>query len=118
MSQGHTVTTAQSNDHVEIRVGGELIATSDRPVVLDETGLPRRYYLPREDVRMDLFRTTSFQTVCPFKGDASYLTLDLDGASHDGVVWCYENPIEAASEIKDLLCFYPDRVEMTVTPAA
>ena len=118
MSQGHTVTTAQSNDHVEIRVDGEVIAKSDRPVVLDETGLPRRYYLPRDDVRMDLFRTTTFQTVCPFKGDASYLPLDLNGQSHDGIVWSYDHPIHGAAEIKDLLCFSPDRVEMTVTPTA
>lgn len=118
MTPGHTVTTVSTNDHVEIRVDGELVATSDRPVVLDETGLPRRYYLPRDDVRMDLFRATTFTTQCPFKGEASYLTLDLHGTSHDGIVWSYEKPINGREEIAGLLCFYDDRVDLTVTPAA
>lgn len=114
MTQGHTVTTEASTAHVEIRVDGELIAESRRPVILDETGLPRRYYLPREDVRMELFRPTTFTTHCPFKGDASYLSLDLNGQSHDGIVWSYETPIAGREQIAGLLCFYPDRVEMTV----
>ncbi len=118
MTQGHTVTTAPSTEHVEIRVDGQLIAVSDRPLLLDETGLPRRYYLPRDDVRMDLLRPTTFSTHCPFKGDASYLTLELNGTIHDGIVWSYESPINGRDEIAGLLCFYPDRVEMTVTPPA
>jgi uncharacterized protein (DUF427 family) len=118
MTSGHTVTTRPSTDHVTITVGGTVIADSRRPVVLEETGLPRRYYLPREDVRMDLLRPTSFHTTCPFKGEASYLTLELDGTSHDGIVWTYEAPIPGAAEIAGLLCFYADRVDMIVEPAA
>ena len=101
---------------MEIRVDGVLVAESDRPVVLDETGLPRRHYLPRDDVRMELFRPTTFSTHCPFKGEASYVTLELNGQTHDGIAWSYKTPIPGAAQIKDLLCFYPDRVEMTVTP--
>ena len=115
MTQGHTVTTETSTAHVEIRVDGELVARSDRPVVLDETGLPRRYYLPREDVRMELFRPTTFTTHCPFKGDASYLSLEVNGVSHDGILWSYETPMAGREQIAGLVCFYPDRVEMTVT---
>lgn len=118
MNSGHTVTTQSTADHVTITVGGTVIAESRRPVVLDETGLPRRYYLPREDVRMDLLRPTSFHTTCPFKGEASYFTLDLDGTSHDGIVWTYETPIPGAAEIASLLCFYSERVDMTVEPTA
>jgi uncharacterized protein (DUF427 family) len=118
MSEGHTVTTAPSEQHVIIRVDGVTIAESRRPVLLEETGLPTRYYLPREDVRMDLFKPTTFTTHCPFKGDASYLTLELHGTSHDGIVWSYEHPIPAAEAITGLLCFYPDRVDMIVEPAA
>ena len=116
MSSGHTVTTRPSTDHVVIRVGDTTVAESRRPTVLDETGLPTRYYLPRDDVRMELLRPTSFSTQCPFKGTASYLTLELDGTSHDGIAWSYEDPISGAAEIAGLLCFYPDRVEMTVDP--
>jgi uncharacterized protein (DUF427 family) len=117
MSQGHTVTTAPSDEHVEISVDGVVIASSDRPVRLEETGLPTRYYLPRDDVRMELLRPTTFSTHCPFKGDASYLTLDLNGQTYDGIVWSYEDSIPNAAAITGLLCFYPDRVEMTVEPS-
>ncbi len=118
MSAGHTVTITPADLHVEIRVDGEKVAESDRPVLLEETGLPTRYYLPREDVRMDLLRATSFTTMCPFKGDASYWTLDLGDRVHDGIVWSYERPIAGAEGIAGLLCFYNDRVELTVDPAA
>src|SRR5207244_5851325 len=71
MNPGHTITITPSDVHVVVKVDGAVVAESDRPVLLDETGLPTRYYLPREDVRMDLFRPTTFPTECPFKGQAS-----------------------------------------------
>ncbi len=114
MNPGHTVSIAPADLHVVVRVDGEVVADSDHPVVLEETGMPTRYYLPRADVRMDLFRATSFTTECPFKGRASYWTLELGGAVHDGIVWSYEDPIPAAEGIAGLLCFYNDRVDLTV----
>jgi uncharacterized protein (DUF427 family) len=118
MAQGHTITITPSTAHVEIRVNAQLVAQSDRPVLLDETGLPTRYYLRREDVRFDLLRPTNFQTTCPFKGQASYWSLALGDETFDGIVWSYEAPIAGAESIAGLLCFYPERVEMTVaTPA-
>ena len=114
MNSGHTITTTPSDAHVEVRIDGELVASSDHPVLLDETGLPTRYYLPREDVRMELLRATTFHTTCPFKGEASYWSADIGGTSHDGIVWAYETPIAAAQEIAGLLCFYPDRTELSV----
>jgi uncharacterized protein (DUF427 family) len=114
MSSGHTVTTAPADLHVEVRLDGQLLAETDHPVLLEETGLPTRYYLPKQDVRMELLTPTTFHTECPFKGTASYWSLDLGGTVHDGIVWAYEDPIEAAEEISGMLCFYPDQVEMTV----
>lgn len=114
MTSGHTITVTPSNVHVEILVGGEKVAVSDRPVLLDETGLPTRYYLPREDVRTDLLRPTTFQTTCPFKGQASYWSLALGDEVLDGVVWSYETPIPGAEGIAGLMCFYPDRVDMKI----
>jgi len=114
MSAGHTITTTPSTVHVEVRLGDEVLASSDRPVLLDETGLPTRYYLPKDDVRMELLTATSFHTTCPFKGEASYWSIELDGESHDGLVWAYEDPIPAAAEIAGHLSFYPERVELTV----
>ena len=91
MTSGHTVTITPSEAHVEVRLDGELLAKSDRPLRLAETGLPDRWYLPPADVRMDLLRKTSFQTTCPFKGEASYWSADIGGTTHDGIVWAYED---------------------------
>jgi uncharacterized protein (DUF427 family) len=114
MNPGHTITITPSDVHVVVKVDGETIAESDHPVLLDETGLPTRYYLPRGDVRVDLLRPTTFTTQCPFKGDASYWTLELGGKVHDGIVWSYEDPIPAAEGITGLLSFYNDRAEIIV----
>jgi uncharacterized protein (DUF427 family) len=114
MTSGHTVTISPGSERVEVRLGDQLLASSDRPVHLDETGLPRRYYLHRDDVRMDLLSPTTFHTSCPFKGEASYWSARIGDEVHDGIVWSYEDPIAAATDIAGLLSFYPDRVDITV----
>jgi uncharacterized protein (DUF427 family) len=114
MTPGHTISIVPTFAHVEVRLGGRLLAATDRAMKLDETGLPTRYYLPREDLQMDLFRPTTFHTTCPFKGEASYWSLDMDGEIHDGIVWSYEAPTARAAEVRGMLSFYPDRTEVTV----
>lgn len=114
MAKGHTITTTQATSHVVVTLGGEKIAETDQPVLLDETGLPTRYYLPREDVRTDLLRPTDLHTTCPFKGEASYWSAEVGGQVYNDLVWSYETPIPEAEQIAGLMCFYPDRVELTV----
>lgn len=114
MTAGHTVTITPSDAHVEVRLDGERLAMSDNALRLDETGLPARYYLPKADVRTDLLKPTSFHTTCPFKGEASYWSVEVGGEQHDGIVWGYEAPISAAADIAGYLSFYPDRTEITV----
>ena len=114
MRAGHLVTITPSDAHVEVRLDGELLATTDHALRLDETGLPSRYYLPQDDVRMDLLRPTSFHTTCPFKGEASYWSANVGGQTHDGIGWAYEAPISAVAEITGFLSFYPNRTEITV----
>ena len=114
MARGHRITITPSDVHVEIAVNGHTVARSNRPVVLDETGLPPRYYLRREDVRTDLLRPTGFHTTCPFKGLASYWSLELDGGVFEGIAWSYETPIAGAEAIAGLLCFFPERVDMRI----
>src|SRR6478735_3829564 len=66
------------------------------------------------DARVDLLRPTTFETTCPFKGIASYWSADVDGMVHDGIVWGYEHPIEAAAQIAGYVSFYPTRTDITV----
>jgi uncharacterized protein (DUF427 family) len=114
MATGHTITTTPASVHVEVTLGGAKLAESDQPVLLDETGMPTRYYLPREDVRTDLLRPTDHHTTCPFKGEASYWSAEIGGEVHDNLVWSYEAPIPQAAQIAGLMCFYPERAELTV----
>jgi uncharacterized protein (DUF427 family) len=114
MTQGHRITIAPADVHVEVVVDGEKVAESDRPVLLDETGLPTRYYLPREHVRTDLLKPTNRETTCPFKGEASYWSLELGDEVHDNLVWSYETPIPDAEGITGLMSFYNERVDIVV----
>lgn len=114
MADGHTITIRPSTSHVEVRLGGQLLAASDRAVELDETGLPTRYYLPKDDVRMDLLTANTSHTFCRYKGDASYWSATVDGTAHHDIVWAYEAPIPESAGITGLLSFYPSRAEVTV----
>jgi uncharacterized protein (DUF427 family) len=115
MASGHTITITPAERHVEVSIAGQQLASSDRALRLDETGLPARYYLPREDVRTDLLQPTAKQTTCPYKGQASYWSAQVGGEVHRDVVWSYETPIPAAEPIAGLMCFYNERVELTVS---
>jgi uncharacterized protein (DUF427 family) len=118
MSDGHRVTITPTDLHVVVSIGGEQVADSDRPVVLEETGSTTRYYLPRQDVRTDLLQPTSRASTCPYKGQASYWSVRIGDEVHDDVVWSYESPIPAAAGIAGLLCFYNERVDLTVDAVA
>jgi uncharacterized protein (DUF427 family) len=60
---------------------------------------------------MTLFERTSHRTHCPFKSDASYYSLKVDGRTAENAVWTYEDPFPAVAAIKDHLAFYPERVD-------
>jgi uncharacterized protein (DUF427 family) len=103
-----------SSRHVRVEVGGVVVADTTRPYLLFETGLPLRYYIPREDVRMDLLESTSARTQCPYKGVAHYWTVNLDDQQHRNIVWSYPEPIPESPKIKGLLCFYNEKVDIFV----
>src|SRR5713101_6540604 len=108
------VDTVHSSRKVRVEVDGQMIAESTRPVVLYETGLPTRYYIPKLDVRMDLLEPTNTVTHCPYKGDASYWTLRVGAKTHVDFVWSYPRPIPEIPKIENLLCFYNEKVELYV----
>jgi uncharacterized protein (DUF427 family) len=100
-----------SSRHVQIVIGGETVADSRRPRLLFETGLPTRYYIPREDVRMELLEPTNTHTRCPYKGLAHYWSVKIDGEVYEDIVWSYPQPILECPKIKNLLCFYNEKVD-------
>jgi uncharacterized protein (DUF427 family) len=115
MAAGHTITIIPAGCHVEVSVGGQKLAESDRAMRLDETGLPARYYIPRQDVRTEVLRPVRRKTTCPFKGQASYWSAQVGGELYKDLVWSYQTPIPAAQQIAGLMCFYNERVELTIS---
>ncbi|MYR45957.1 DUF427 domain-containing protein [Streptomyces sp. SID5910] len=106
MTKGHRITVEPSDRHVRVVRDGQVLAESDTALVLRETGLPDRYYLPPQDVRLDLLTPSATHTHCPFKGDASYWSLP----DAPDLVWAYPDPKPEVAEIKDHLCFYDAEV--------
>ena len=110
----HRVDVLQSSRHVKVSVNGETVAETDRPRVLFETGLPPRYYIPLEDVREDVLLPSDKNTDCPYKGTASYHSVEAGGETKEALIWYYPSPIPAAAGIKDHLCFYNEKVDLEV----
>ncbi len=114
----HRIDVLSSSRHVVVRVGGETLADSRRPMILFETGLPPRYYLRREDVRLQRLSPSATQTGCPYKGTASYFHVDADGERHEDLVWTYPDPLPESLRVRDLLCFYDERVDVELDGVA
>jgi uncharacterized protein (DUF427 family) len=104
-----------SSRHVVVEIAGRVVAETRAPVLLFETGLPTRYYIPPADVRFDLLEATGTHTRCPYKGIASYWSLS-DGAPDvpADLAWAYPEPIPAAAPIKDHVAFYNEAVDIVV----
>jgi uncharacterized protein (DUF427 family) len=108
---GYRVDLEPEPERVRVRLGGEVLADSNSALLVKETKHEPVLYLPRDDVRLDLFEPTEHTTFCPFKGEASYWTLRLETRIEENVVWSYEDPFEEVSGLKDYMAFYPERVE-------
>lgn len=108
------VDTMPSSRHVRVVVNGETIAETHHPTLLFETSLPTRYYLPPEDVRMELLQAARGTTRCPYKGIASYWSVKAGDEVFKNLVWSYQDPIPECPKIKGLLCFYNEKVDLYV----
>jgi len=107
-----------SSRPVAVVLGGETVAETERARFLFETGSLVRYYIPPEDVRMDLLTPTDLVTRCPYKGEASYWTARAGGQEFENIVWGYENPVAEAARIKGYLCFYNEKADAILVDGA
>jgi uncharacterized protein (DUF427 family)/class 3 adenylate cyclase len=100
-----------SRRRVTVVLGGVTVADTDRALVVYETRLPPVYYLPIDDVRMDLMEPTDYRTHCPFKGDASYWTLRVGDRIAENVLWAYEEPLPEFEALTGHVAFYRNRMD-------
>jgi uncharacterized protein (DUF427 family) len=103
-----------SSRHVRVEIAGEAVADTRRPFLLFETHLPTRYYIPPEDVHLELLEPTSYSSRCPYKGVATYWTARVGDKTVKNVVWSYPDPIPECPKIEGLLCFFNERVDLIV----
>lgn len=102
----------RSTRHVRVELDGVLLAESSRPMALFESPAPPRWYLPREDVRMDLLSPSDTHTTCAYKGVASYLSADTEHGRD--IAWYYPDPLHEALPVRDLVAFWSERAEIQV----
>ncbi len=99
----------RSSRHVRVMVDDTVVAESTRPRMLLESGLPVRWYLPRDDVRTELLEPSQTTTRCPYKGVAQYWSLRLGERYEEDLVWAYPEPFHDAEAVRGLLCFPQER---------
>ena len=80
---------------------GATIAESDDTIVIEGN-----HYFPREAIRQEYFQDSNTHTTCPWKGEASYFSVVVNGETNKDAAWYYPNPKPAAAEIKDRVAFW------------
>ena len=109
----HRVDLLPETRRVRVTFAGAVIADSNAALRVEETGHGPVHYVPEKDVRLDLMRPTEHKTYCPFKGDCSYWTIEIDGGKEraENAVWGYRAPYDEAIGLAGHYAFYKSRVD-------
>jgi len=108
------VDALQSSRHVVIEVDGIRLAESHRPVLLFETGLPTRFYVPEEDVSAEALEPGRAHSFCPYKGTADRYWSVRGRPDATDIAWSYSAPFPAVGKIAGRVAFYNEVVDVTV----
>lgn len=100
-----------SSRHIRIEILDETVAESRNPVLLFETGLPVRYYIPKTEVRLDLLEPSQHLTRCPYKGEAHYYSVKIGDRYAENIAWYYRYPTAESLKIASLIAFYDEQVD-------
>jgi uncharacterized protein (DUF427 family) len=103
----------RSSSHVQVEVEGVTVADTTNARLLFETHITPRYYLPREDVHLDLLTPTDTRTTCAYKGHATYWAIEVGGVQRD-IAWTYEEPLPDAAAITKHVAFFDEHVDLVV----
>jgi uncharacterized protein (DUF427 family) len=110
----HRVDVLDSSRHVKVSLDGATLAETRRPKALFETGLPVRWYIPPEDVRLELLEPSATRTTCAYKGNASTLSVRIGDDVRADLIWTYPEPRRDVERIRGHLCFYNELVDIEV----
>lgn len=113
------VDALRSGRHVRVELDGVVLADTQSPVLLFETGLPTRYYIDPTDIAFEHLEPSSTQTVCPYKGTTSgYWSVRVGDALHADLAWTYHYPVPAVGQIAGLVAFYNEKLDIAVDGVA
>lgn len=110
----HRVACRRTSRHVVVELDGQVLADSRRAVLLLETGLPGRYYLPRSDVRPDVLTPSATRTECAYKGVASYWSARVGDRVVPDLAWSYDEPLTEAVPVAGRVCFWSERTDLSL----
>jgi uncharacterized protein (DUF427 family) len=113
----HPITVTPTEARVTVRAGDRVVADSTQALTLAEASYPKVQYIPIDDVSQDLLVESSTETYCPYKGDARYYSIAVDGTEITDAIWAYDEPYPAVAEIAGHVAFYPNKVAISVEPA-
>lgn len=105
------IDTVQSSRHVKVVINTQTVAETRCPVLVFETGLPLRYYIPKSDVRLDLLLDSERVTYCPYKGEAHYYSVRVGDCIMENIAWYYRYPVMESAKIASHIAFYDERLE-------
>lgn len=101
-------------NRLRVELAGQTIVDTEHAVCVKETAHRPVFYFPVADIRGDLLRRTDRQTFCPFKGNASYWSIEVNDQIEENAVWGYETPFDEFAALKDYVAFYVDRIDLYV----
>jgi uncharacterized protein (DUF427 family) len=111
----HRVDLLPETRRVRVTFAGQIVADTTNAVRCEETGHEPVHYIPEQDMRLELMRPTDHKTYCPFKGDCSYWTIEVekggDQQRSDNAVWGYRAPYDEAKGLAGHYAFYKSRVD-------
>ncbi|MDZ7704011.1 MAG: DUF427 domain-containing protein [Trueperaceae bacterium] len=99
------------SEHIRVEFGGEIIADTNRAMRVLETSHPPTYYIPPEDVNFEFLEETSRNTMCEFKGRATYYTVRVGDRVAENAAWAYPDPTPKFRDIQDYVTFYASKMD-------
>lgn len=106
------VDTRESSRNVQVVLHKETVADTHHPRAVFETGLPTRYYIPPEDAQLDLLTSSETQTLCAYKGEASYRSAMVGEEVYEDIAWSYPDPLPDNPQIQNLICFFNEQADI------
>jgi uncharacterized protein (DUF427 family) len=108
------VEVAASRPHVQVWVGGVLVADTEPSMLLFQAGMPVRYYLPKLYARLDVLVPSATRTHCTAGGDVVYWSAQIGAERYDDIGWSHPLPVHGAPGIEDLIAFFNEKTDIMV----